>query len=137
MDEIFVSLSKFDRMVIWCTYPELTLEEIEIIEELMTEDYSSEAILEIMELEDRSESMQEMIDTLCQLTQDRWDDLLTERIIDTMNSAINERYQDLKNIAWDIQHGEKVLTKRTLEGKVKTWNIFKDLESAYNYSKDG
>ena len=119
-------------MVIWCTYPELTLEEIEIIEELMTEDYSSEAILEIMELEDRSEVMQEMIDTLCQLTWDRWDDFLTERIIDTMNSDINERYWNLKNIAWGIQHGEKVLTKRVLEGKTKTWDIFKDLESANN-----
>ena len=65
MEEIFVRLSKFDRMVIWCTYPELTLEEIEIIEELIAEDYSAEEILNIMELEDRSEVMQEMIDTLC------------------------------------------------------------------------
>ena len=65
MEEIYVKLDKFERMVIWCTYPELTLEEVEIIEEMMVEGYSAEEILNAMELEDRSDIMQEVIDTLC------------------------------------------------------------------------
>jgi len=65
MEEIYVRLDKFERMVIWCTYPELTLEEIEIIEEMIVENYSAEEILNAMELEDRSNVMQEVIDTLC------------------------------------------------------------------------
>jgi len=52
-------------MVIWCTYPELTLEEIEIIGEMMVEGYSAEEILEYMELEDRSSTMEWVIRTLC------------------------------------------------------------------------
>lgn len=65
MEDIYKKLSKFDRMVIWCTYPELTLEEIEIIEEMIVQDYSAEEIFEYMELEDRSDIMQEVIETLC------------------------------------------------------------------------
>ena len=63
MDEIYKELDKFERMVIWCTYPELTPEEVEIIEEMIAEDYSAEEILNAMELEDRSDVMQEVIDT--------------------------------------------------------------------------
>lgn len=65
IEELYVRLDKFERMVIWCTYPELTLEEVEIIEEMMAQNYLAEEILEKMELDDRSDDMQEVVDTLC------------------------------------------------------------------------
>lgn len=131
MEEIFVKLSKFDRMVIWCTYPELTLEEIEIIEEMIVQGYSAEEILNAMELEDRSDVMQEVIDTLCQLTEDKWEEFLMDSMMAKADLVSYNRYMDLKNQAALVYYGGGILqTKRKQEGKTKTWEIFENMPSA-------
>lgn len=131
MEEIYVRLDKFERMVIWCTYPELTLEEVEIIEEMIAEDYSAEEILDAMELEDRSDVIQEVIDTLCQLTQDKWEEFLMDSMIAKADLVNYNRYMDLKNQAAFVYYGGGILqTKRKQEGKTKTWEIFEAIERA-------
>lgn len=52
-------------MVIWCTYPELTPEKVEIIRGMIIEEYSWEEIIDVIGLEDREEKVQEVIDILC------------------------------------------------------------------------
>ena len=129
MDEVYVRLDKFERMVIWCTYPELTLEEIEIIEAMIVENYSAEEILNAMELEDRSDVMQEVIDTLCQLNKEEWEDFLMESMMEKADLVSYNRYMDLKNQAALVYYGGGILqTKRKQEGKTKTWKIFETME---------
>lgn len=131
MDKIYRELDKFERMVIWCTYPELTLEEVEIIEEMIVQGYSAEEILEYMELEDRSDVMQEVIDTLCQLTEDKWEEFLMDSMMAKADLVSYNRYMDLKNQAALVYYGGGILqTKRKQEGKTKTWKIFEDMPSA-------
>lgn len=118
-------------MVIWCTYPELTLEEVKIIEEMMVEDYSAEEIFEYMELEDRSDVMQEVIDTLCQINEEEWEEFLMDSMMAKADLVSYNRYMDLKNQAALVYYGGGILqTKRKQEGKTKTWEIFETMESA-------
>ena len=131
MDEIYRELDDFEQMVIWCTYPELTLEEIEIIGEMMVEGYSAEEILEYMELEDRSNTMEWVIRTLCQIDRGKWKEFLTERMIEKSDQQGYAKYNALKNEAMLVQSGNGVLiSKRLQEGKTKTWKIFEDMPSA-------
>lgn len=131
MDEIYRELDDFEQMVIWCTYPELTLEEIEIIGEMMVEGYSAEEILEYMELEDRSNIMEWVIRTLCQIDRGKWKEFLTERMIEKSDQQGYAKYNALKNEVMLVQSGRGVLTsKRLQEGKTKTWKIFENMPSA-------
>lgn len=131
MDKIYRELDKFERMVIQCTYPELTLEEVEIIEEMMVEGYSAEEILEYMELEDRSDVMQEVIDTLCQINEEEWEQYFVERIIQTIEPEFYDRYLGLRSTAmYIISQGSGIASKREREGKTKTWKIFENMPSA-------
>lgn len=132
MEDIYKKLSKFDRMVIWCTYPELTLEEVEIIEEMIVQNYSAEEIFEYMELEDRSDIMQEVIETLCQINEEEWKQYFIERIIQTIEPEFYDRYLGLRSTAmYIISQGCGIpSSKREREGKTKTWKIFETMESA-------
>lgn len=103
MEEIYSNLCKFDRAVIWCTYPELTLEEVEIIEEMMVRDYSAEEILEAMDLEDRSAIIQEVINTLCEIDSNRWEEYFTERTIQVIDSNFYDKYMETKGNVYNIR----------------------------------
>ncbi len=81
MDTVFRYVDDYMRAILWSTYPELNLNEIEAIEELLIQDATAEEILQIMQLEDRDEKLQQTIQDMSELPRSRWRDYTKEQIM--------------------------------------------------------
>lgn len=102
MNTIFRYVGDYMRAILWSTYPELNLHEIEAIEELLVEGATAEEILQIMGLEDRDEQLQQVMQDISNLPQDRWKDYTKEQIM-----AFNCRgYWGISNMVEAILRGD-------------------------------
>lgn len=81
MNTIFSYVGDYMRAILWSTYPELNLREIEAIEELLIEEATAEEILQIMELEDRDEQLQQIMQDISNLPRGCWRGYIKEQIM--------------------------------------------------------
>lgn len=102
-DTIFIYYEDYQRMVLWSTYPELNIQQIEIIEELLIQDATAEQILEIMQLEDRDEKMRQIMEDISSIPRSHWRGYVKDEIL----ASHCRGYWGISNEAEALLNGEE------------------------------
>lgn len=119
MDYLYTITGEFERAILWSTYPELSLKEVDQIEELLLEDKSAGEILETMGLEDRDELMKENAEILASFRRDQWDNFVRDKILDCYGGeGLSYWYYEMKRLADSIMIGKEELDKESLQSLI-------------------